>query len=121
MSTPGSMTIAQHFEGKHKDVRATYDRIMAIAREWGDIAPVAKKTAIQLPRPGGGGVFASIATRKDALILTVKAESDIRSPRVTKREQTSANRWHVEVRLENAKQIDHELQQWMRASYKLAE
>ena len=120
MSTPGSMTIAQHFEGKHKDVRATYDRIMAIAREWGDIAPVAKKTSIHLMRPGGSA-FAGIATRKDALILTVKAESDIRSPRVTKREQTSANRWHVEVRLENAKQIDHELQQWMRASYKLAE
>ena len=120
MSTPGSMTIAQHFEGKHKDVRATYDRIMAIAREWGDIAPVAKKTSIHLMRPGGSA-FAGIATRKDALILTVKSESDIRSPRVTKREQTSANRWHVEVRLENAKQIDHELQQWMRASYKLAE
>lgn len=120
MSTPGSMTIAQHFEGKHKDVRATYDRIMAIAREWGDITPVAKKTSIHLMRPGGSA-FAGVATRKDALVLTVKAEADIRSARVTKREQASGGRWHVEIRLENAKQIDHELQQWMRASYKLAE
>jgi len=121
MTTPGSMTIAQHFDGKHKDVRATYDRIMAIAREWGDITPVAKKTTIQLLRHAGGSVFATVTTRKDALVLSVTAESDIRSARVTKREQASGGRWHVEIRLENAKQIDHELQQWMRASYKLAE
>ena len=41
--------------------------------------------------------------------------------RVTKHERTASGRWHIEVRLENAKQVDHELQQWMRASYKLAE
>lgn len=121
MSTPGSTTIAQHFDGKHKDVRATYDRIMAIAREWGDISPVAKKTTIQLLRSGGGAAFASITTRKDALVLSLTVESDVRSPRVTKHERTSSGRWHVEVRLENAKQVDHELQQWMRSSYKLAE
>ena len=42
MSQPLPQTIAQHFEGKGKEVRATYDRIMAIAREWGDVKPEAK-------------------------------------------------------------------------------
>ena len=117
MSTLPS-TIAQHFDGRGKDVRATYDRILAIAREWGDVKPEAKKTSIHLLR--GTTAFAGIATRKDALILTLKSASDIHSPRIQKSEQTSASRWHLEVRLTNAKEVDHELQQWLRASYALA-
>jgi hypothetical protein len=73
MSTPLPQTIAQHFEGKGKEVRATYDRIMAIAREWGDVKPEAKKTSIHLLRTATS--FAGIATRKDALILTLKSET----------------------------------------------
>lgn len=118
MSTTLPPTIAQHFDGRGKDVRATYDRILAIAREWGDVKPEAKKTSIHLLR--ATTAFAGIATRKDALILTLKSNTDIRSPRIHKREQTSPNRWHIEVRLVNAKEVDHELQQWMRASYALA-
>ncbi len=111
-------TIAQHFDGRGKDVRATYDRILAIAREWGDVKPEAKKTSIHLLR--AATAFAGITTRKDALILTFKSASDIRSPRISKHEQTSANRWQLEVRLTNAKEVDHELQQWLRASYAIA-
>jgi len=72
MSTPLPQTIAQHFEGKGKEVRATYDRIMAIAREWGDVKPEAKKTSIHLLRTATA--FAGIATRKDALVLSLKSE-----------------------------------------------
>lgn len=111
-------TIAQHFEGRGKDVRATYDRILAIAREWGDVKPEARKTSIHLLR--SSTAFAGINTRKDLLILTLKSATDIRSPRIHKREQTSANRWHLEVRLTRAQEVDHELQQWLRASYALA-
>ena len=35
---------------------------------------------------------------RERTILTLKSATDIRSPRVEKREQTSANRWHVETR-----------------------
>lgn len=118
MSTTLPPTIAQHFDGRGKDVRATYDRILAIAREWGDVKPEAKKTSIHLLRVSTA--FAGIATRKDVLVLTFKSSSDIRSPRISKHEQTSASRWHLEVRLNNAKEVDHELQQWLRASYALA-
>lgn len=119
MSTPLPQTIAQHFDGKSKEVRATYDRIMAIAREWGDVKPEAKKTSIHLLRTATS--FAGIATRKDVLVLTLKADSDIRSPRISKHKETSPGRWQIEVKLTKPQEVDHELQQWLRASYQLAE
>lgn len=119
MSTPLPQTIAQHFEGKGKEVRATYDRIMAIAREWGDVKPEAKKTSIHLLRTTSS--FAGIATRKDALVLTFKSDSDIRSPRVRKHAQSTPGRWNIEIKLTKPQEVDHELQQWLRGSYDLAE
>src|SRR6185436_3600407 len=77
----------------------------------------AEKTSIHLVRHTA---FAGIATRRSSLILTLKSESDIRSPRVEKREQTSANRWHVEVRLTDPAQVDRQLTAWLRAAYELA-
>lgn len=111
-------TIAQHFDGRGKDVRATYDRILAIAREWGDVKPEAKKTSIHLLR--ATTAFAGIAPRKDVLVLTFKSPSDVRSPRITKHDAAANGQWNLEVRLTNAKEVDHELQQWLRASYALA-
>jgi hypothetical protein len=118
MSTTLPPTIAQHFDGRGKDVRATYDRILAIAREWGDVKPEAKKAAIQLLRVAVP--FATIAPRKDVLVLTFKSTSDIRSARITKHDQGAGGNWTLEVRLSNAKEVDHELQQWLRSSYALA-
>lgn len=118
MSTTLPPTIAQHFDGRGKDVRATYDRILAIAREWGDVKPEAKKTTIQLLR--GTTPFATLTTRKDTLVLTLKSTTEVRSARVQKCEQSANKLWQFDVRLTNAKEVDHELQQWMRASYSLA-
>lgn len=117
MSTPLPATIAQHFDGRGKDVRATYDRILAIAREWGDIKPEAKKTSIHLMK--AATAFATIGTRKDFLLLSFKSTSDIRSARIVKHDETASG-WTLEVKLMNAKEVDHELQQWLRASYQLA-
>src|SRR5262245_372245 len=41
--------------------------------------------------------FAGVATRKNALILTLKSDSDVASSRIMKHQQTSANRWHLEI------------------------
>ena len=76
-----------------------------------------KKTSIHLTNRTA---FAGVATRKDALILTIKSAADIASPRVHKHEQTSANRWHLEVRLENPDQVDQEVIGWLRKAYELA-
>src|SRR5436190_10771477 len=99
-------TLASHFTGRDPLVREIYDRLVATAERFGPVTQEPKKTSIHLVRKTA---FAGVATRRDAVILTLKSAADIRSPRVTKREQPSANRWHLEVRLTDPKQVDKEM------------
>jgi hypothetical protein len=64
--------------------------------------------------------FAGVATRKTALILTLKSDRDLKRKRISKREQSSANRWHLEIRLEEPEQVDSELVSWLKRAYELA-
>lgn len=110
-------TVAQHFTGKAPAVRATYDRIVAEARKFGPVVEDPKKTSIHLNRRTA---FAGIATRSAGLILTLKLAKDIPSARVRKREQVSANRWHLEIPLAAPAEVDAELLAWLRAAYELS-
>ena len=65
--------------------------------------------------------FAGVARCKDALLLTIKSATDIRSPRIVKREQASANRWHLEIRREDPKLVDQECNSWLADAMRLAE
>jgi hypothetical protein len=111
------MSVESHFTKKNPAVLATYRRVLGAARALGPVTEVAKKTSIHLVRRTA---FAGIATRRSSLILTLKSATDIRSPRVEKREQASANRWHVEIRLAAPAQVDRQLTAWLRAAYELA-
>jgi hypothetical protein len=91
-------TVEQHFAKKEPQVRAIYERLLEIATKFGSVREEPKKTSIHLVNRTA---FAGVATRKDALILTVKAASDLAHPRIIKHEQTSANRWHLDFRLES--------------------
>jgi hypothetical protein len=110
-------TIAQHFIGRAPAVREIYDRIVRAAEAFGPVRADAKKTSIHLSRRTA---FAGVATRREALILTLKSATDIRSPRIVGREQTSANRWHLEVRLHAPQQVDRELKSWLAKAIALA-
>ncbi|HEX9944784.1 MAG TPA: DUF5655 domain-containing protein [Thermoanaerobaculia bacterium] len=110
-------TVRQHFDGRSPAVRAIYDRLLAAAKSFGRVREEPKKTSIHLARKTA---FAGVATRKNALLLTLKSATDLRSPRVAKREQASANRWHLEVRLDDPAQVDGELEGWLRSAYELA-
>jgi len=98
--------------------RAIYKRLLSAVRAIGAFTEDPKKTSIHLMRKSA---FAGVATRKDALQLTIKAAADIPSPRIVKRQQASANRWHLEVRLEDPKQVDRELKSWLADAMRLAE
>ena len=110
-------TIAEHFEGREPSVKATYARILAASRKLGPFHEEPKKTSIHLARTTA---FAGVATRKSALTLTVKSASDIASERIAKRERASANRWHLEIRLERPEEVDRQLISWLKAAYALA-
>lgn len=109
--------IDAHFEGRPPAVRAVYDRILETARQFGPFQEEPKKTSIHLARKSA---FAGVATRRDSLILTLKSSGDIDSVRIVKRERTSANRWHLEIKLTKPAEIDAELKRWMRDAYELA-
>jgi hypothetical protein len=49
-----------------------------------------------------------------ALLLTLKAERDVASPRVEKHEQVSAHRWQLVVRLRHRDEVVRELSAWLR-------
>ena len=111
-------TVAQHFERSEPQVRAIYEKIIEVARDCGAVGEEAKKTSIHLTRRTA---FAGVATRKTALILTLKAAADIRSDRIVKHERASANRWHLDVRLEQPKEVDAMVAGWIKQAYALAE
>jgi len=118
MATPSiAHSVAQHFDKIEPAVRATYEQILRAARKLGPVTEEAKKTSIHLVRKTA---FAGVATRKTTLILTLKSDTDLASKRIIKREQTSANRWHLEVRLESPDQVDRELGGWLKKAYELA-
>jgi hypothetical protein len=110
--------VNEHFVGKTGEVRAIYDRLVAMAESFGPVEQDPKKTSIHLNRRTA---FAGVAVRKGHVVLTIKSDRPIDSPRVFKSEQTSAKRYHHEVRLSAEKDLDEELQGWLRAAYDLSE
>ena len=112
-----SATVAGHFDGRDPVVRDIYDRLLAVARRLGSVAEDPKKTSIHLNRKSA---FAGVATRKSALIITLKSATDIRSPRIVKHLNASSRRWYLDVRLESAKDVDPEFRNWLQQSYELS-
>jgi hypothetical protein len=116
-ATKSTPAVSAHFAKASPNVRATYDALLQAARTLGPVREEAKKTSIHLVRDSA---FAGVATRKDSLILTLKASAALKSSRVERSEQTSANRWHHEVRLRTPADVDRELRAWLAAAYSLA-
>src|SRR4051812_3323350 len=114
-STP--YTVDAHFAGKDAVVRETYDRLLAAVRAFGPVEEDPKKTSIHLNRRTA---FAGVATRKDALVLTIKAANDIADARIHKHEQASAHRWHLEIRIREPKELDRQVRAWLEESYELS-
>ena len=116
-SNNSSHTVNEHFENREPQVKATYDAILNAAKKLGPVKEEAKKTSIHLVRKSA---FAGVATRKTALILTLKSDSDFASKRIARREQASAHRWYLEIKLETPEQVDREILVWLKKAYELA-
>jgi hypothetical protein len=99
------------------EVRAIYERILSAARAVGPFTEDPNTSSIHLRC---GTVFAGVTPRKDALILTIKSDADIRSKRIFKRQRASAHRWHLEIRLSDPKQVDRQLEAWLKDAMALS-
>jgi Domain of unknown function (DUF5655) len=110
--------VEDHFVNRPPALRAAYDALLDASRRLGPVKVEPKKTSIHLVRTTA---FAGVAVRKAALVLTVKAAKDIRSPRIARHERASANRWHLETRVDGPDNVDAELIAWLTQAYELAE
>jgi hypothetical protein len=98
-------------------VKATYAAILQAVERFGEVRVEAKKTSIHLCAKSA---FAGVHPQSAALMLTVRAAVEIKSPRVRKAEQTSASRWHMDLKVTSPEDVDHELIGWLRAAYDLS-
>jgi hypothetical protein len=116
IATP--FTVKSHFASKDASVRQIYDRLVKSARKFGPVGEEPKKTSIHLVNRTA---FAGVATRKSAIILTIKSDRKLSNPRIHKSEQTSASRFHHEVKLTSPADVDSELVKWLEDAYALSE
>ena len=110
-------TVKSHFEGKDPAVRQIYDRLLKAAGKFGPVKEDPMKTSIHLVNQTA---FAGVTTRKSAMVLTIKSDRKLPSPRIHKSEQTSAKRFHHEVKLTSPAEVDSELLKWLKAAYALS-
>lgn len=106
-----------HFDNKDTCVRETYDQLLKKTRQFGPVVEDPKKTSIHLINVTA---FAGVATRKTAIILTIKSDRRIASQRIHKTEQTSARRFHHEIKLTSPADIDAEVVRWLKEAYTLS-
>jgi len=113
---PG-FTIDSHFAGKDPVVRDIYEQLKKSIKRFGPIVEEPKKTSIHIVNRTA---LAGVATRKGHLVLTIKSDRKLASPRIHKSEQTSASRFHHEVKLTSPADVDEELAGWLKAAYLLS-
>lgn len=110
-------TVAQHFAGRDPVVKSIFERILNEVRKFGPVAVEPKKTSIHLVNKSA---FAGVATRKSALILSIKSAAPIKHRRVLKTERISSGRFHQEVKLTSTRQVDPLLIGWLLEAYALS-
>jgi hypothetical protein len=113
----GNPSVQHHFTGKTPGVKGLYDLLLKTVGKFGDFSEDPKKTSIHLNRRTA---FAGVATRKDAIILTIKANRDIGSSRILNANRLLRTVWHLEVRLTKPADIDPELISWLKEAYELS-
>jgi len=112
-----NFSMESHFSGKEPSVRAMYDQLLAALREFGTVIEEPKKTSIHLVNVSA---FAGVQTRATYILLNIKADHKIDSPRIHKAEQVSAKRFHHRVKISRLDEIDNELIGWLHEAYAMS-
>ena len=112
------MTNENVVTGASPTAQQLYRSLLTAVRPIGSFKEERKKTSVHLAR---GSAFVGVHFRQQYIIVTIKSERAIKSPRVIKGEQVSRNRWHNEVRVATDTDFDQELVAWMKAAYDLCE
>jgi hypothetical protein len=96
--------------------QATYARLIAAVARLGPFDVEEKKTSLHLTH---GRAFAGVHPRATGIIVNLVLDAPLENARVHKSEQVSANRHHVEFKVEDPAEIDAQLMGWMKKAYSL--
>lgn len=97
--------------------RQAYDAVLKATRAFGDVKAEEKKTSIHLVAKTA---FAGVHPRKVGILLNIRSATPIDSPRIRKVERVSANRFHNEMLVGSAAEVDAEVRTWLRDAYSLS-
>jgi hypothetical protein len=97
--------------------RELYSELMTAVSCVGEFREEVKKTSVHLVRKSA---FLDVQAHKQYLLLTIKTDRPIKSPRISKLEQISKGRWHAEMKLSARREINGELMDWIGKAYKLS-
>ena len=109
-----NFSLDSHFSGKEPIVRAMYEHLLSALQKFGKVIEEPKKTSIHLVNVSA---FAGVQTRGTYILLNIKADHKIESPRIHKAEQISAQRFHHRVKVSSVNEIDSELIGWLHEAY----
>jgi hypothetical protein len=112
-----NFSMESHFSGKEPSVRTIYDHLLSTLRKFGKVIEEPKKTSIHLVNVTA---FAGVQTRGSYILLNIKSDHKIESPRIHKAEQVSARRFHHSVKISSLGEIDSELIGWLHEAYAMS-
>jgi hypothetical protein len=91
--------------------------LLALLRTFGPVEEDPKKTSIHLNRKSA---LVGVETRRNNLLLTIKSDHLIKSPRVEKVEHISPKRIYHKVRVSSPGDFNEELKSWLKEAYALS-
>ena len=94
-----------------------YEAILAATADFGDVTTEEKSTSVHLVRQSA---FAGVYPRKGAVLLNIRTDAAIQSPRVRKLEQVSAGRYRNEMLIADPSGVDAEVIAWLKYAYDLS-
>ena len=114
--TERSYTVDAVFAGADLAVRKIYDRILTVLDAIGPFTEEPRQRSVYLVH---SVAFAGVHPRKSSLILSLRLDGSVESPRVHRSENVSADRWHVEFKLTEPGAVDDDLRMWLTAAMEL--
>jgi hypothetical protein len=98
-------------------MRELYDYVLERVKQLGPVVEEIKKSSAHIV--AGKGAFLGLHPRANGLLLNIVLDRPLTHHRIAKSEQTSASRYHNEVRISGREDIDDELLGWIEEAYRL--
>ncbi len=78
-----------------------------------------KQTCVHIISGEGSPAFAGLHPRKGAVLVNIRLQSPLKSPRIRKVEQVSRNRCHCELLVSSVAEVDDQLIGWLEEASQL--